>query len=107
MSFLAWRYGLSLAIFVIWMQLAGLAWPSDRAEWGHLAITGILMHAGYLGGVWAAVKGGMSSGTSALIVGLQPILTALWTSWAGQEHRTTARQWWGDRKSTRLNSSHT
>ena len=95
MSFLAWRYGLSLAIFVIWMQLAGLAWPSDRAAWGHLAITGILMHAGYLGGVWAAVKGGMSSGTSALIVGLQPILTALWTSWAGQEHRTTARQWWG------------
>ncbi len=95
MSFLACRYALSLIIFAVWMQVAGLRWPSDRSAWGHLAVTGILMHAGYLGGVWAAVKGGMSSGTSALIVGLQPILTAIWTSWSGHDHRTTVRQWWG------------
>jgi drug/metabolite transporter (DMT)-like permease len=40
----------------------------------------MLMHGGYLGGVWVAVKGGMGSGLVALIVGFQPILTALWLS---------------------------
>lgn len=95
LGFLAWRYALSLLIFVVWIRIAGLRWPQDRTQWKHLCVTGILMHAGYLGGVWAAVKGGMSSGTSALIVGLQPILTALWTSWSGREHKTTARQWGG------------
>jgi drug/metabolite transporter (DMT)-like permease len=41
------------------------------------------MHAGYLGGVWAAVKLGMGAGLVALIVGLQPVLTALWLSAQG------------------------
>ena len=51
------------------------------------------MHAGYLGGVWAAVKSGMGSGLSALIVGLQPVLTAIWLSSRGGEIK--ARQWAG------------
>ena len=38
------------------------AWPRRRAQWLHLAVTGVLMHAGYLGGVWAAVKLGMGVG---------------------------------------------
>jgi drug/metabolite transporter (DMT)-like permease len=53
-----------------------------------LSVTGILMHAGYLGGVWAAVKAGMGSGLSALIVGIQPVLTAIWLS--AMQARTTA-----------------
>ena len=52
------------------------------------------MHAGYLGGVWAAVKAGMGSGLSALIVGLQPVLTAIWLSSRGGGH-VSRRQWWG------------
>ena len=51
------------------------------------------MHAGYLGGVWAAVKAGMGSGVSALVVGLQPVLTAVWVSAMGT--RVSARQWAG------------
>jgi drug/metabolite transporter (DMT)-like permease len=51
------------------------------------------MHAGYLGGVWAAVKMGMGSGLVALMVGLQPVLTALWLSGTGA--RVSARQWGG------------
>jgi drug/metabolite transporter (DMT)-like permease len=58
-------------------------------------VVGVLIHAGYLGGVWTAVKAGMGAGTSALIVGLQPVLTALWVSWSGQERRVTPRQWLG------------
>jgi drug/metabolite transporter (DMT)-like permease len=54
------------------------------------------MHAVYLGGVWAAVKAGMGAGTIALIVGLQPVLTAVWVSVAmSAEHRVTPRQWLG------------
>ena len=49
-------------------------------QWLHLAVSGVLMHAGYLGGVWAAVKAGIGAGTVALLVGLQPVLTALWLS---------------------------
>lgn len=55
------------------------------------------MHAGYLGGVWAAVKAGMGSGLSALIVGLQPVLTAIWlsSSSSATENRVSQRQWMG------------
>jgi drug/metabolite transporter (DMT)-like permease len=56
------------------------------------------MHAGYLGGVWAAVKAGMGSGLAALIVGLQPILTAIWLSLfslTAETGRVTRRQWVG------------
>ncbi len=93
MTFLAWRYALSIACFGVWILLARVAWPRTLAQWGHLAVTGVLMHAGYLGGVWAAVKAGMGAGLSALIVGLQPVLTAVWLSSTGG--RVTARQWLG------------
>ena len=56
-------------------------------------VTGVLMHAGYLGGVWAAVKAGMGAGLAALLVGLQPVLTALWISARGGQ--VAARQWTG------------
>lgn len=59
----------------------------------HISVTGVLMHAGYLGGVWAAVKAGMGSGLAALIVGLQPVLTAIWLSYRGG--RIQGRQWLG------------
>jgi drug/metabolite transporter (DMT)-like permease len=93
MTFLAWRYLLSILCFLPWILLARVAWPSSRAQWGHLAVTGVLMHGGYLGGVWAAVKAGMGSGLVALIVGLQPVLTAFWLSARGAS--VTGRQWAG------------
>ena len=79
-SFLFVRYVLSIACFVPWIVWAKVPWPQNRTQWLHLSVTGILMHAGYLGGVWAAVKAGMGSGLSALIVGLQPVITAIWLS---------------------------
>ena len=95
MTFLAWRYALSVAAFLLWIWLAGARWPSGRSQWIHLGITGVLMHGGYLGGVWSAVKSGLGAGTTALIVGLQPVLTAVWMSASGSEHRVNARQWIG------------
>ena len=93
MKFLLVRYLLSIACFLPWIVLARVKWPSSRVQWAHLAITGIFMHAGYLGGVWAAVKAGMGSGLSALIVGLQPVLTAVWLSSTGG--KIAVRQWAG------------
>jgi drug/metabolite transporter (DMT)-like permease len=56
LGFLALRYALSVLAFGLWVALVRAAWPVGRAQWGHLAVSGVLMHAGYLGGVWAAVK---------------------------------------------------
>jgi drug/metabolite transporter (DMT)-like permease len=95
LGFLVVRYALSVAAFGVWIALARPAWPRDRAQWAHLAVTGLLLHGGYLGGVWSAVKLGLSAGTVALIVGLQPVLTALWVSATGTVHRVSARQWLG------------
>jgi len=62
MSFLAIRYALSAICFALWAFALRAAWPRQRAQWGHLGITGVLIHAGYLGGVWSAVKLGMGAG---------------------------------------------
>ena len=83
-SFLALRYALSVACFLLWILVSKPAWPTPNSQYWHLAITGILIHATYLGGVWAAVKLGMGAGLSALLVSLQPILTAIWLSSRGQ-----------------------
>jgi drug/metabolite transporter (DMT)-like permease len=95
MGFLALRYALSVLAFAAWIGLARAAWPRGRAQWAHLSVTGMLMHAGYLGGVWAAVKAGIGAGTVALIIGLQPVLTGLWLSLAHGAHHVSRRQWLG------------
>ena len=99
LSFLSIRYALSILCFLVWCVVARAAWPRQGRQWAHLAVTGVLMHAGYLGGVWIAVKAGMGSGLAALIVGLQPVLTAVWMSStgspAGQKSNVTPRQWLG------------
>jgi drug/metabolite transporter (DMT)-like permease len=98
LGFLALRYALSVACLLAWIALAGVAWPTTRAQWWHLAVTGVLIHAGYLGGVWAAVKAGFGAGTVALVVGLQPVLTALWLSSTAarrSQQPVGPRQWAG------------
>jgi drug/metabolite transporter (DMT)-like permease len=97
-TFLLWRYFFSILCFLPWIVMAGVAWPRDRRQWFYLGITGLLMHAGYLGGVWAAVKAGMGSGLSSLIVGIQPVLTAIWLSTlsrSGGQSAVSRRQWLG------------
>jgi drug/metabolite transporter (DMT)-like permease len=97
MTFLVMRYALSVVCFAIWILAVRPSWPRSRTQWLHLAVTGVLMHAGYLGGVWSAVKAGIGAGTVALLVGLQPVLTAIWLSRAEAAGRAkvTAPQWLG------------
>jgi drug/metabolite transporter (DMT)-like permease len=96
MAFLSLRFALSVLAFGVWIAWSGAAWPRNGMQWLHLGVTGVFMHAGYLGGVWAAVKDGLGAGMAALIVGLQPLLTALWLSAIGSAaHRVSKRQWLG------------
>ena len=95
LSFLALRFALSLALFLVWVACARARWPQRREQWGHLAVVGVLLHAGYLAGVWVAVKAGLGAGLVALIVGLQPLLTALWVSASGSERGLQTRHWLG------------
>ena len=93
LKFLALRYLLSLLCFAVWVGAARVALPATRGQVGHLAVTGVLVNAGYLAGVWAAVHAGMGAGLVALMVGLQPVLTGLWLSMRGGT--ITRRQWAG------------
>ena len=93
MKFLAVRYALSLVCFALWVVLSRAAFPKQTSQWLHLGVIGVFMHAGYLGGVWAAVKLGMGAGLAALLIGLQPVLTALWIASRGGQ--VASRQWLG------------
>ena len=93
LKFLAMRFALAVLCFGIWARLARAKWPASGRQWLHLMATGVFMHAGYLGGVWAAVKLGMGAGLVALLVGLQPVLTAVWVSSRGGQ--VAPRQWLG------------
>lgn len=99
MSFLAIRCALSVLCFLIWIGLStgfnAITWPSSRQQWMHLLLTGVLVQAGYLSGVWLAIKAGMGAGLTALIVGLQPILTALWVGLISKQERVSRWQWAG------------
>ena len=95
LGFLTLRYALSLLAFGVWILFARAVWPRGAAQWGHLVMAGTLLHAGYLGGVWMAVKAGIGAGTVALVVGLQPVLTALWLSASGSAKAVARRQWLG------------
>jgi drug/metabolite transporter (DMT)-like permease len=98
MSFLALRYALSFVCFVVWIILARVEWPQSAAQWLHLSAVGVLIHAAYLGGVWSSVKAGIGAGTVALLVGLQPVLTAIWmslTTSTSTPMRVSSRQWCG------------
>jgi drug/metabolite transporter (DMT)-like permease len=92
LKFLLWRF----AVVIVLMTGIALAM---RATWPrgvqvlHVAVAGILLQAGYLGGVFAAIGIGMTAGLSALIVSLQPILTAFAGPLVGE--RVRGRQWLG------------
>jgi drug/metabolite transporter (DMT)-like permease len=75
LSFLVYRYAAVAALMLVLALAARAPWPSSRDAM-HIAVAGILIQAIYLGGVWVAIRLGLSAGLAALIVNLQPVLTA-------------------------------
>ena len=76
LTFLTLRYVAVLALMLPLALVLRASWPASRAQVLHIAIAGLLMQGTYLGGVFCAVHAGMSAGVVALIVGMQPLLTA-------------------------------
>ena len=91
-TFLFWRFIGVLAAMAALNLVWRITWPR-WAQVKHIAVAGILMQFGYLLGVWCAVRLGMTAGLAAIIVGLQPILTAWFAAWISE--KVTPRQWIG------------
>jgi drug/metabolite transporter (DMT)-like permease len=75
LALLAVRFGIAAALMALLAVALRVRWPRG-ATIGHVAVVGVLLHGVYLGGVFVAIARGMPAGLSALIVGLQPLISA-------------------------------
>jgi drug/metabolite transporter (DMT)-like permease len=75
LTFLAVRM-VCVVVIMAAIALIGGAKPPDAGEVGHSLVAGLLVHGLYLGGVFTAISQGVPAGISALIPGVQPILTS-------------------------------
>ena len=94
LSFLLIRYGFVIALMTAIALATRAPWPKDPKQWVHIGVSGVLVHAVYLGGVFVAIKHGLPAGVTALVVGMQPLLTALGAGWLLGE-QVSGRQWAG------------
>jgi drug/metabolite transporter (DMT)-like permease len=91
LTFLVLRCAGVLLVLLPCVLLWKAPWPKGSIV--HIGVAGLLLQAGYLAGVWCAIKLGMPAGLSALIVGMQPILTAFAAPLIGEKVRPL--QWLG------------
>jgi drug/metabolite transporter (DMT)-like permease len=80
-TFLVLRFAtgvlLLLPLALLWHRAEPLRWPSGGAQWLHVIVAGLLMHAANLGGSHYAQYLGMSAGVTALVLSVQPLATAI------------------------------
>lgn len=94
LTFLSLRYVLAAGLLVLVSLASRAPWPRRITDVAHFAVAGLLVHGVYLGGVFLAISMGVEAGVSALIVGLQPLLTAALAGVLLGE-LVTRRQWLG------------
>jgi len=92
-AFLAARFALAFVILAGLLVLLRGTWPTTNQA-KHAIIAGVLTHGLYLGGVFWSIHNGLPAGISALIAGLQPLVTALLAGWLLGE-KMSPRQWLG------------
>jgi drug/metabolite transporter (DMT)-like permease len=97
-TFLALRFAAGLLLLaplaLWWHRRERLRWPSSSAQWAHVVVAGLLMHAANLGGSHYAQYLGMSAGVAALVLSVQPLATAIIAAWLLHE-RLRPGQWLG------------
>jgi drug/metabolite transporter (DMT)-like permease len=71
------RFGAAAVVLPAVSLLTGAPWPRRLADYGHLAVVGLLMHGLATAGVYVGLNLGVSAGGSGLIAGMSPIFTAL------------------------------
>jgi len=94
LTLLTLRYAAVLVLMGVIVLATRAPWPASPKQWLHIGVSGLLVHAVYLGGVFTAIRLGLPAGVTALVVGLQPVLTALGASLLLRE-RVRAAQWAG------------
>lgn len=94
LSFLLVRYFFVIGLMTLLALATKAPWPQDARRWFHIGISGVLVHAFYLGGVFVAIKHGLPAGITALVVGMQPLLTAFGAG-AFLGEAVSRRQWLG------------
>ncbi|WP_082836914.1 DMT family transporter [Labrenzia sp. OB1] len=77
MVFLTVRFAAVVPVLIVLALVLAKSWPRSPAAIFHCVVTGMLVHGIYLAGVFWAIKQGMPAGLSSIIVGLQPVLTAI------------------------------
>jgi drug/metabolite transporter (DMT)-like permease len=75
LTFLLVRYGIAALVLTVIALVARASWPTSWRDWRNGLVAGILLHGFYLGGVFWSVKHGLPAGISALVAGLQPLVT--------------------------------
>jgi drug/metabolite transporter (DMT)-like permease len=94
LTFLSLRYALVLLVMIGVVLATGARWPRGWRQVIHIAVSGLLVHGVYLGGVYLAIHRGLPAGLTALVVGMQPLLTAVCASWL-LGPRVILREWVG------------
>ena len=94
LTFLLWRYGFVTLIFLALTLMLRAPWPATPMQGVHIAVSGVLVNAVYIGGVFCAIAQGVPAGIVSLIVGLQPLFTAVLASRILGE-KVYGRQWIG------------
>ncbi|MHB8787156.1 MAG: DMT family transporter [Thauera sp.] len=94
LTFLVTRYVLVIGLMTLLALAMRAPWPATPREALHIGVTGLLVHALYLGGVFMSIHRGLPAGISALVVGMQPLLTGALAGLLLGE-RVSKRQWAG------------
>jgi len=93
-TFLTLRFAFGILCLVPIVLIVKPRWPASRSEFGHIIVAGLLMHAIHLGGSHYTQYLGMSAGITAVLLSIQPLLTAIIAGrWMNE--RLGARQWLG------------
>jgi drug/metabolite transporter (DMT)-like permease len=84
-TYIAVRYSIAAVVALCAALAVRATWPATSAQWRHVALAGLLTHGGYLAGSHYAQYWGLSAGVTALILALQPLVTALVAArWMGE-----------------------
>lgn len=93
-TFLTLRFGAVALLLAIIACATSAPWPTRISDILRTAVAGCLIHGVFLGSVFVSVSFELPSSVAALIVGMQPLLTAVGAALFLNE-RLTRTQWFG------------